>query len=151
MTGIPAFNFPMFDAVSCAWRAAGNVAVSPADHDRAVGVVPGDSSRYKELLAWDIAQVAGECEVIVMLPDWENSPGARAERFVAEACGKAVYLAMWRYSGWQFFLDPEQKRMNCVLMSRFGGVPRAGQDEPGLDELLSQVRESPRPITRSPW
>lgn len=148
MTGKPFFAFPTFDAVSAAARLQGIEVVSPAEHDRQVcrelgvsmpemldGFNEGDLQRYhtamgtsfEDLLGWD-TQVIVDCDAIIMLPSWESSTGARHERYVAEACGKQVYLAyVWladsENMGWRFGLDPEQKRMSCVLMSRLGGVP----------------------------
>lgn len=147
MTGIPNRNFHIFDAVALAGRALGWDVLSPAEQDRellkAHGLNPeqvegftdngGDVEgllgiTYEQFLATDLIAIC-ERDAIILIPHWENSPGARTERFVAEACGKDVYLAEWRYSGWQFFLDPVQKRMNAVLMSRFGGVAAITREE----------------------
>lgn len=142
MTGLPNRNFPMFDDVTAAARVAGMDALSPAEQDREVlqgllgktpeevegfaengGDIEGElGMTYEEFLAGDIIEVAAR-DAIILLPGWENSAGARAERFVAEVTGKRVYLADRIDGGWTFLPDPEQKRMNCVLMSRLGGVP----------------------------
>lgn len=138
MTDVPEFNFPMFDSASAAWRACGNEAVSPAEHDREVllrerGLRPEDVPGYAfgnwteyeasvgqlgDLLAWDFVQIAQECDSIVMLPGWQHSTGAKAERFVAEMTGKLVILAVPHtvlplsvYGEWAFREDPIQKRL----------------------------------------
>lgn len=151
MTNIPGFNFDTFDSVSSAWRAAGNAAVNPAERDRewlieekgegarpedfdgyTTGDVPAYSKatnfQYHKAMKWDISQVINECDSIIMLPGWEKSSGAKAERFAAELTGKTVVLASRKYDGqsllasrrgWHFFLDPEQKQLQVTLI----GVP----------------------------
>lgn len=137
MTGIAQRNFPLFDAVSLAARAQGWDVLSPAEQDRAVlkgvlGKTPEDvegfalnggdiegllGMSYEEFLGGDFIEVIMR-DAIILIPGWEDSPGAKSERFVAEVTGKDVYLAIFRPSGWNFYLDPQQKRMNCVLMAR---------------------------------
>lgn len=106
MRGIPAYNFPAFDSLADYLRSRNYEYINPADHDREVDpdceqrpdFATGDPSlanldNFHQLLGWDLAQIASpECDGVVMLPGWENSTGAQHERYVAEACGKAVFL-----------------------------------------------------------
>lgn len=141
MTNIPEFNFPTFDAVRDALLDMGHEVVSPADHDRAVlaerglrvedmpGYAEGDvvvysaavdGMEFEALLSWDLAQIATECDAIVMLPGWGKSTGAAHERYVAEATGKTVYVAEKRpgprgaYWYWYITPDDVQKRLTAV-------------------------------------
>lgn len=109
MRGIPKFNFPMFDSCARWLRSRGWKAINPADHDREIdqfcevkpGFATGDESlnddpnmHFQKLLGWDLQQIsAHDCDGIVMLPGWDRSSGATHERYVAEACGKQVWLA----------------------------------------------------------
>lgn len=132
MTDLPRFNFPTFDAVAKACIAMGHDVVSPAQHDRDViweqhhkyvedfpGYLEGNVPRWSEAtgfdyataLRWDLEQVLA-CDGIVMLPGWENSRGAKAERYAAEVSGKKVYIA--RQAGpasWSIALDDVQQRL----------------------------------------
>lgn len=47
-------------------------------------------SWYSEILLLDLTVLMG-CDAIYMLPDWKDSPGARAELAYAEAVGKQVF------------------------------------------------------------
>jgi hypothetical protein len=126
MRGYPAFNFPTFDAVAEALRAEGNSVANPAEHDRDVypeieswaGYATGDIAacpdfKFHDAMSWDLAQVA-QSDGIVLLPGWEESSGARHERYVAEVCGKAILLAESGDLGWLTRWDPEQVRLTAA-------------------------------------
>jgi hypothetical protein len=99
MTGIKDFNFPKFKEVAASMRVLGYDVRCPAEHDEeiyGVGRFNGDGDiasipwfDFKKSLDWDFDQVS-ECDVIVMLPGWEKSTGARAEHAVAVAYGKEI-------------------------------------------------------------
>lgn len=131
MTGIRYFNFPRFEEVTEALRLQGNTVFSPAEYDAehyATGAgVPGYEDGnvpewsaavgfdYHTALSNDFAEVMA-ADAIVMLPGWEASTGARAERFVAESLGKEVYLArFFDTTGWEFVLDDNQSRLGPLL------------------------------------
>lgn len=149
MTNIPNFNFDLFDLVQHDLEAQGIEVDSPAEHDRAEirrlvsataraedmdGYAEGDVKRYMAaigteteiMFVWDFARIAAD-DGIVMLPGWEKSTGARHERYVAEALGKPVYLAVldtdddayWYY---RLELDDEQQRLVPLLAWAWGGV-----------------------------
>lgn len=128
MRGHRKFNFPVFDDVTATLRAAGHDVDNPADHDRETqpgieqwdGFEDGDESRcmlfdLATALKWDLSCVARD-EAIVMLPGWEQSTGARIERFVAEQTGSLIYLAlpsptqMFQH-GWAIVPDQVRSRM----------------------------------------
>lgn len=147
MRGISQYNFPMFDSLSDDLRSKGDKAINPADHDRDVdplcesrpdfatgdpALVTDEQMHFHKLIGWDLQQISShECDAIVMLPGWEASEGARHERYVAEACGKQVWLAHFagtsgsyhdpvrnpagkdtlEYHGWYMTLDNDQRRL----------------------------------------
>lgn len=103
MTGIPAMNFPAFDAAATDLRARGYDVVSPSelddpeDRSAALGSEDGDLSKLEsgkswgDFLARDVKLIADEgIEAIVVLPDWEQSRGARLETFIGRLCGLPI-------------------------------------------------------------
>lgn len=102
MRGHAYFNFPLFDEVAERLRKLGMTVRNPAQHDRDIypdieqwdGFETGDPERCPKFnlpqsLAWDFAMIL-DSDAIVLLPGWEKSSGATAERFVAECIGVAV-------------------------------------------------------------
>lgn len=144
MTDQPGFNFAQFDSAErVLTEQYGYKVISPAQHDRqvvangfAAGRIPyrrpedvpgydkGNVVEYQQhagsvhdLLAWDFLQIIQESDSIAMLPGWEHSSGARAERFVAEAVGKHVYiLTEHDYldgpTAWAIASDIQQRRLH---------------------------------------
>lgn len=105
MRGIPEFNFPAFHRAAAHLRADGHEVFSPAEKDNerhgvdiSKGNVTGDESiaaqqhgfNLREALGIDLAWICEHAEAIALLPGWENSKGAKAERATAEALGLAV-------------------------------------------------------------
>jgi hypothetical protein len=90
MRGIPDFNFPAFDAKAAELRAQGHIVFSPADGDRWLELTgrPVDPRVCFEL---DTQWICREADAVALLPGWENSKGARAERALAEALGLDVW------------------------------------------------------------
>lgn len=124
MRGYPKFNFPLFDQVTVELEAVGMTVANPAKHDRKnypdiekwEGFESGDTQKCPKFilpdsLQWDFSQIL-QANAIVMLPFWEKSAGAKAERFVAECVGKKVFLYIpfvgFR-SGYGLILDPRQQ------------------------------------------
>ena len=103
MSGIPAFNFPMFDRYAAALREAGYVILNPAelDHEKerkaALASPDGDPSHahskaWLECLRRDLVYVlADNCEGVLAMPGWVDSAGARWETDAAQRAGKAIY------------------------------------------------------------
>ena len=106
MRGVPNFNFPAFHAATLKLRAAGHTVFNPAERDEqeygpeigksATGDL-GDAVQkgfsLREALAADMAYIALQAEAVCMLPGWESSKGARAEKALAEALGLEVLYA----------------------------------------------------------
>lgn len=105
MTGIPQFNYPLFDSYAASLRAAGHEVTSPAELDdpetRRLAMLSTDGSMQTDMhghtwgdfLARDVKLLAdGGVEGVVVMPDWQRSRGARLETFVANAmCGLPVF------------------------------------------------------------
>ena len=90
INGRTGFNYEVFNEVEAELKptlAPGDEIINPARNFN------GDSTRpTEEYLALDLKQVL-EADVIVLLPGWENSEGAKLEVSVARATGKRFMLA----------------------------------------------------------
>ena len=106
MSGLPQFNFPLFDEAATTLRSHGFTIVSPAEldseevrsealtYDDGNGVVERQlagafeigNMTWGDALARDVKIVADECHGIILLPDWSTSRGARLEAFVGLLC-----------------------------------------------------------------
>lgn len=119
MTGVPHFNFPLFDTVSASLRLDGFTIISPAetDHERTraaamesltgsiadLASVEGAES-WGDCLARDVKMLADGAEQsdysllkidgIAFLPNWEKSRGARLEAFVGLLTGKEYFAVV---------------------------------------------------------
>ena len=107
MRGIAEFNFPAFRAAAAELRAAGHFVFSPNERDERVhgkniskGNSTGDESQaatehgfnLREALAADLIFICREADAVALLPGWENSKGANAERATAIALGLQIIL-----------------------------------------------------------
>ena len=105
MRGIYRINFPAFAKAAAKLRAEGHVVISPAERDNikysadiSKGNTFGDEQQavhehgfsLREALGADLAWICAEADGIAMLPNWEDSKGAAAERSVAVALGLVV-------------------------------------------------------------
>jgi hypothetical protein len=98
MRGIPLYNFPAFDAAARLGRALGWEVISPAEMDRAHGFsehTQADGAdvftaeKTREFIRRDMNVLvnvlrAEDGDAIALLPGWEKSTGARAEKAIAE-------------------------------------------------------------------
>lgn len=105
MTGIPQFNYPAFDEATKYLRDHGYTVVSPAELDdpeiRAAALASPDGKMgsgsvngetWGDFLSRDVKLIADKVDIIVVIPGWEKSRGARLETFVGYAlCGKSVF------------------------------------------------------------
>jgi hypothetical protein len=111
MRGYPNFNFPAFDYAAERLRQEGHLVFSPADHDRSVdpriednptgdedlaAKVTGFSIR--DALAADTSWICNEADAIALLPGWEKSSGATAERALAVALGLSIIILGKEYT-----------------------------------------------------
>lgn len=107
MRGILEFNFPAFHAAAARLRAEGFEVFSPAEKDNerhgtdiSKGNMTGDETiatqqhgfNLREALGLDLAYICAEADGVALLPGWENSKGARAERAAAEALGLEIIV-----------------------------------------------------------
>ncbi len=106
MTGLPHFNFPLFNSVANKLRDAGHEVFNPAERDNevhgtdiSVGNITGDQLlatkqhgfSLGDALGDDTQYICKQADAICMLPGWEYSSGARAEHALA-ACFKHKFL-----------------------------------------------------------
>lgn len=77
MTGLPELNYPAFHAAAAALRALGHVVVNPAENP-----VPPCGGTWVGYMRISVKQLA-DVEAVVMLPDWQSSPGALLEHRLA--------------------------------------------------------------------
>jgi len=94
MRGLPNYNFPAFDAAAVDLRARGWAVVSPAEHDREIGVTAETPDNFtatdlRDMIMWDLDQVS-RCDAVYFLRGWENSKGARTEHALAIFLGKEL-------------------------------------------------------------
>lgn len=95
MRGYENFNFPAFLMAARVLSARGFEILSPAEKDLESGFDPSRSieSQGFDLGAsfrWDFDAVI-RTNGIILLPGWEMSTGAKAERLVAHLCKREVY------------------------------------------------------------
>jgi hypothetical protein len=106
MTGLPQFNIPAFERQTRRLRAAGYTVVSPVELDSDLirsealasktgampvgGKIGGET--WGEILARDVRVIADTIDAICVLPNWQQSRGARLEVFVGMLCGKSIYI-----------------------------------------------------------
>ena len=96
MRGYPLFNFPAFLMAARILQARGFKITSPAEKDMEAGFDPSRSAEEQKFdlgaaFRWDFEAVC-RADGIILLPGWENSTGAKAERLVAQLCEREVYL-----------------------------------------------------------
>lgn len=104
MRGLPQFNYPAFHAAAAKLRADGHHVFSPAEKDIERDGVDwgkqqsdGDLSKaqaqgfsLRQALGDDLAWICAEADAVALLPGWQNSKGATAERATAIALGLEV-------------------------------------------------------------
>lgn len=102
MTGIPQFNFPLFNAVAAMLRSKGHTCFNPAQRDEErhpdidfgsgdVKAVADQGFSLDDALADDTHFICKGCDAIYMLPGWEASKGANAEHALAFALGRKFF------------------------------------------------------------
>lgn len=103
MTGIPHFNYPAFDAGAAALRADGHQVFNPAELDRetygkdisnptgcAETATKDHGFDRRAALKAGLAWICDNADAIALLPGWESSTGANAERALARALGLQI-------------------------------------------------------------
>ena len=85
MTGLPDYNYPAFNEAAAQLRQFGFRVLNPAE------IFGGDMTRSRsEYLKADLLVLIQEAELVVTLPEWEQSAGARLEVEVAFQLGLPV-------------------------------------------------------------
>jgi len=101
MRGLPDFNFPAFKAATAKLRAEGHVVFNPAERDEQMygaDFVRGTTGDPKEIpqfslrdaMKADCSWICDHGEAIYLLPGWEKSKGATAERALGVALGLLI-------------------------------------------------------------
>lgn len=103
MRGIPDFNFPAFHAATAKLRAEGHTVFNPAERDEqahGTGVnasptgnlddIKHTGFNLREALAADAQFICLTADAVYLLPGWEKSKGANAERALAIALGLEI-------------------------------------------------------------
>lgn len=83
MTGLPNFNFPAFHAEAARLRGLGYEVVNPAE------INPDQHLTWEACMKTCIAALVF-CDVIRLLPGWQNSKGASLEHHIAERLGLMI-------------------------------------------------------------
>ena len=95
MRGYPEFNFPAFHAYAKTLRDQGYEVFSPAEKgmEKEVGAQYETLSFRRAVFLLDTDYICREAEAVALMPGWDKSSGARAEKALAEAIGlKIMYL-----------------------------------------------------------
>ena len=102
MRGLKDFNIPAFDSATKKLRAEGHTVFNPVEQDCARDGLEHDASledkvaaatrtNIREALGDDLRWICQEADCVALLPGWENSKGARAERATALALDLLVF------------------------------------------------------------
>ena len=128
MTGIEEFNYPLFNLVAKTLRLWGFEVVNPAELQH--NEDPEADVSRAEYMVLDLPYVIA-CDVLVLLPGWEQSTGSNIELLVALACGREV---------WELVQDDEESAVFVVSDARphLWPVHRHIEDTAESVELLTE-------------
>ena len=112
MTGHPDSNYAEFALTATLLRGSGLSILNPAEH------YGGDASLPREMyLRIDIHAVLSS-DYVVLLPDWQQSPGANLEVDVALGMGLPLYEVVLYPNGLDFTPTWELKRIPAAFAQR---------------------------------
>ena len=87
MRGLPFLNYPAFHLAAMRLRDSGYIVLNPSELESFFG----PNGQIHDLIRRDVHVIVNELKPpidgIVLLPGWEKSVGARAEKHLAEWCG----------------------------------------------------------------
>lgn len=86
MTGIPDLNFPEFNRVTAALRAAGHTVINPVEINN------DPNAKWEDCMRADIRELV-TCDAIALLPGWQASRGAKLEFKIATALAMPAFNA----------------------------------------------------------
>lgn len=89
MKGYPNSNYPLFNATASWLRAKGHTVYNPAEFPHEG---PHDTFPIRKAFAEYSRFICEEADAIVLLPGWEKSKGAGAERALADNCGLMIIM-----------------------------------------------------------
>lgn len=95
MRGYPELNFPAFHAAAKKLREDGYEVFSPAEKGEEVLAITDPSLQSnldfrRKVFLLDTEYICKHADAVFLLPGWEHSLGARAEKALAEAIGLEV-------------------------------------------------------------
>lgn len=105
LSGIPEFNFPAFHEATTRLRAEGHLVFNPAERDNkhhgtdiSKGNATGDEAiaaaeygfSLRDALGHDTAWICQHADAVYLLPGWQKSKGATAERALGVALGLEI-------------------------------------------------------------
>ena len=127
MTGVYELNYPLFNLVAKTLREWGFEVVNPTELEHNEG--PGSLSLDKYMVL-DLPYVMA-CDVLVLLPDWEQSRGSNVELLVALSCGREV---------WELVQDDEDTAVFVVSDARpnLWAIQQHIEDTAETVELLTE-------------
>lgn len=85
MTGLPRKNFPAFSAAAADYRARGCFVISPAE----LWPLQEEPLEWHQYMRGDVPAML-TCEMLVLLPGWLLSKGARLEQHIARELNFAI-------------------------------------------------------------
>jgi nucleoside 2-deoxyribosyltransferase len=105
MTGLPNWNFPLFNETARRLREAGFEVLNPAENNGGDPNHPGGRCWYMRRAL----ELLLQADAVLLLPNWEHSVGALLELDVALACGMTVF----EYSEMDAILKHEKGILKC--------------------------------------
>lgn len=103
MTGLPEYNYPLFNRVADELRAGGFTVCNPAEFFGGLG------DRTREEYMRESVRCLVACDYVVTLPDWDRSDGAILEIEIAKQIGIPVA---------NYFDDETPTRATTVLSQK---------------------------------